>query len=177
VATEACATCDLARRAGACDTDRKERERVADSLIKANKRILIKMDPAIVHDVKTTTAYIDRSHADTLWRHDAVRVAGDTTPRIAIPTSTLARTDSTIRACQQLADDCGAFRTATNATMPAQASKSMRYRASFAREATSGIGAGHCQAHAYSLGQLSPRVAPRLALKSIRAPLSESSDL
>lgn len=101
----------------------KERIRVADSVIAANKATLTRTDTAILHDTKTVVAYVDRYHADTLWRHDTVRVAGDTSVRIAIPTATLALTDSTIRACRQLADDCAAFRLSANATMAAQQSK------------------------------------------------------
>lgn len=134
----------------------REKIRIADSTIKANASALHRTDTAVVHDVKTTTAYIDRYHADTLWRHDTVRVAGDTTARLAIPLPAVARTDSTIRACQALTNDCAAFRAAANATLLAQQSKiaalSSQIKAQGSIWRRCGIGAG--VAATYAAGRI-----------------------
>jgi hypothetical protein len=44
--------------------------------------------------------------SDTVWRRDTVRLAGDTTPRIAIPVGVLIQHDSAFAACDRLSRDC-----------------------------------------------------------------------
>lgn len=60
------------------------------------------------------THYVDRWHADTAaaWRRDTMHVAGDTTPRFAVPVPTVARWDSSAASCSELAMSCKAERIA-----------------------------------------------------------------
>lgn len=99
----------------------QERTRVADSTLKVAIPQKVRAETVLVRQVDTVRQRIAHYEADTLWRHDTVRVPRDTTPRIAIPIATLARTDSTVRACSVLANACLAFRDSANAVIRSQA--------------------------------------------------------
>jgi hypothetical protein len=57
-------------------------------------------------DSVTVTRLLLQVRTDTLWRHDTVHVAGDTTPRIAIPLGVLVQHDSAFAACDRLNRSC-----------------------------------------------------------------------
>jgi hypothetical protein len=61
-----------------------------------------RVDSVMVADILT------KVKRDTLWRHDTVHVAGDTTPRIAIPLGTLTAHDTAFARCERLNRSCAA---------------------------------------------------------------------
>lgn len=89
-----------------------------DSLHRADS--VVQMRDHALGDAKARTDSASRSVArllaaqkvDTMWRHDIVYVAGDTTPRYAVPIPTVMRQDSTNAACELLAVTCKAERVA-----------------------------------------------------------------
>lgn len=58
------------------------------------------------------TQLLAAARVDTMWRHDTLHVAGDTTLRVAVPLPTVLRQDSTNAACSLLAVTCKAERVA-----------------------------------------------------------------
>lgn len=62
---------------------------------------------------RTVTRYLERYRADTAWRADTVTVRD--TLRVLVPAATVARTDSTIRACGELVSTCASERRAAAA--------------------------------------------------------------
>lgn len=58
----------------------------------------------------TVTRLVERHRTDTTWRADTVTIRD--TVRVAVPVPVLARLDSTVRACSELASSCQAERAA-----------------------------------------------------------------
>lgn len=100
-----------------------ERARVADSILAVVRPQLARADTAVTRGAVTVTRYVDRWRVDTAWRQDTVRIPGDTAARIAVPVSTVARQDTTIRQCDLLAADCAAYRAFAIQTIAALESK------------------------------------------------------
>lgn len=96
---------------------RQERSRGADSVLHAVAPVLVQTNSAIPHDTVRVTRFLVAANPDTAWKHDTVRVAGDSAPRLAVPLTTVARWDSLGAACSELTRDCAAFRTAANTTI------------------------------------------------------------
>lgn len=90
-----------------------------DSVVRVYRDSLARSSAAVVHDLVTVPRYIERLRVDTLWLRDTLRVAGDTTLRVAVPLPVVQRADSTIRACSLLESDCAAFHRAASATISA----------------------------------------------------------
>jgi hypothetical protein len=57
-------------------------------------------------DSVTVTRRLLQVRTDTLWRRDTIRLAGDTTARIAIPAGVLQQHDSAFAACDRLNRSC-----------------------------------------------------------------------
>lgn len=80
-----------------------ERVRVADSILAIEKPIVVRLDTVVQHDTRTVTRTIARvdSLRDTLLVH-----LTDT----LVVKEYVARTDSALKACTELSNDCAAFR-------------------------------------------------------------------
>jgi hypothetical protein len=59
-------------------------------------------------DSVTVTRILVKVRHDTAWRRDTVRLAGDTTSRVAIPLGVLEQHDSAFAACDRLNRSCAA---------------------------------------------------------------------
>jgi hypothetical protein len=117
--------------------------RVQDSVLKVQKPVAVKYDTVVRYDTKTVTRTVARvdSLRDTLLVHltDTVRVKEYVT-----------RTDSALKACRDLSNDCDTFRAAAMATIRAQefkitALQSVKPRPSLLHDAGRflvGVGAG-----------------------------------
>ncbi len=64
------------------------------------------VDTVVRHDVATVTRTVTQLAHDTAWVHDTLRIAGDTTLRVAVPMATVDSARSALSACQALAVDC-----------------------------------------------------------------------
>jgi hypothetical protein len=86
--------------------------RVAQQLIARDTVIQTHTDTAVIRTVErrvdsvAVVRVIARVQHDTAWRHDTVRVAGDTTARVAIPLGVLIEHDSAFAACDRLNRSC-----------------------------------------------------------------------
>lgn len=89
-----------------------ERNRKADSTIKAVNKRLHSLDSALTATTASSGAALEALRTDTLWRHDTVLVGGEV--RIAVPPSTLVKQEEVQRSCSALANDCEAFRVSAN---------------------------------------------------------------
>lgn len=81
-----------------------------DSLKKLGFRVSARSD-SIKHDtlrIRGQSKLVYQDTGSTHWLHDTVYVAGDTTPRIAVPVAKVAAADSALRACNQYVSDCEA---------------------------------------------------------------------
>lgn len=82
----------------------------------ADSALQVALDQVIAAHARTDTVreavtkFVYRYAVDTLWRRDTVLVDGE--PRLAVPLPTIARTDSTIAACNLLAMRCAEERVA-----------------------------------------------------------------
>jgi hypothetical protein len=86
--------------------------RTAQALIVRDTVIQTHTDTAVVRTVErrvdsvAVVRVIARVQHDTAWRHDTVRVAGDTTARVAIPLGVLLAHDSLAATCDRLNRSC-----------------------------------------------------------------------
>ena len=86
--------------------------RVQDSVLKVQKPVAVKYDTVVRYDTKTVTRTI--AHVDSL-RDSVVRFVHDT-----VVLRYVQATDSALKACRDLANDCETFRASAMATIRAQ---------------------------------------------------------
>jgi hypothetical protein len=97
--------------------------RVAQQLIARDTVIQTHTDTAVIRTVErrvdsvAVVRVIARVQHDTAWRHDTVRVAGDTTARVAIPLGVLIEHDSAFAACDRLNRSCAREHAADSAVI------------------------------------------------------------
>jgi hypothetical protein len=97
--------------------------RTAQALIARDTVIQTHTDTAVIRTVErrvdsvAVVRVIARVQHDTAWRHDTVRVAGDTAARVAIPLGVLLEHDSLAAACDRLNRSCAREHAADSAVI------------------------------------------------------------